>query len=170
MGCCNDDATAPEVREAYTDCNGHPRFYFRRTGFKAVALPGLPWSPEFMSAYSAAMAGEPPKVIVSPKAKQGSLAALAASYFASSAYLSLKPNTKTIYNNAIERLCKKLDKHGTALGTLGATTLRREHVMALMAERADKPDRANLLRRVLRALMQHARLRSGCETTIQRAT
>ena len=42
------------------------------------------------------------------------------------------------------------------IGTLGAATLRREHVVALMTARAEKPDRANLLRRVLRALMQHA--------------
>ena len=146
----------PKFVKAYIDRNGHARFYFRRTGFKAVALPGLPWSPEFMAAYSAAMAGEPPKVIVAPKAKQGSFAALAASYFASPAYLALKPNTKTIYNNAIERLCRSTDKHGTALGTLGAATLRRDHVVALMKARAEKPDRANLLRRVLRALMQHA--------------
>ena len=61
-----------------------------------------------------------------------------------------------IYNNAIERLCKSTDKNGTEIGTLGAATLRREHVVALMAARAEKPDRANLLRRVLRALMQHA--------------
>jgi integrase len=142
--------------KGYIDRHGHPRFYFRRTGFKAVALPGLPWSPQFMDAYQAAMAGQPPQVIVASKAKQGSFAALAASYFASTTYLALKPKTKGIYNNAIERLCKSTDKNGTAIGTLGAATLRREHVMALMAARAEKPDRANLLRRVLRALMQHA--------------
>jgi hypothetical protein len=27
-------------------------------GYKRVPLPGLPWSPEFMTAYEAAMAGE----------------------------------------------------------------------------------------------------------------
>ncbi len=104
------------------------------------------------------MTGQPPKpvTIIAPRAKQGSFAALAASYFASTAYLALKPTTKGIYNNAIERLCKSTDKNGTAIGTLGAATLRREHVVALMAARAEKPDSANLLRRVLRAMMQHA--------------
>jgi hypothetical protein len=28
----------------------------RRRGFKRVALPSLPWSPEFMAAYEAALA------------------------------------------------------------------------------------------------------------------
>ena len=146
----------PKFVKGYIDRNGHGRFYFRRTGFKSVPLPGLPWSPDFMEAYQAAMTGQPPTVIVAPTARHGSFAALAKSYFASTAYLALKPTTKSIYNNAIERLCKSTDKNGTAIGTLGAATLRREHVVALMAARAEKPDRANLLRRVLRTLMQHA--------------
>jgi hypothetical protein len=40
------------------DRHGKPRFYFRRRGFKRVALPSLPWSPEFMAAYEAALAGQ----------------------------------------------------------------------------------------------------------------
>ena len=146
----------PKFVQGFIDRNGHARFYFRRTSFKRVMLPGLPWSPEFMAAYSAAMAGQPPQVIVAPRAKQGSFAALAASYFASTAYLTMKPSTRGVYNNAIERLCKSKDKNGDEIGTMGATTLRREHVVALMAAKAEKPDSANLLRRVLRALMQHA--------------
>ena len=65
-------------------------------------------------------------MIVRPTAKVGSLAALASSYFASPTYLTLKPITKGIYNNAIGRLCTSKDKHGTMLGTLGAATLRRD--------------------------------------------
>jgi integrase len=148
----------PKFVKAYIDRHGHARFYFRRTGFKRATLPGLPWSPQFMEAYQAAMSGEPPKrtTIIAPKAKQGGFAALAASYFASTTFLALKPITKSRYNNAIERLCKSTDKNGTMIGTLGAATLRREHVVALMTAKAELPDRANLLRRVLRALMQHA--------------
>jgi integrase len=149
----------PKFVQGFIDRNGHTRFYFRRVGFKRAALPGLPWSPQFMEAYQAAMTGQPPKVmttIIAPRAKQGSFAALATSYFATTTYLALKPTTKAIYNAAIGRLCASKDKNGTPIGTLGAATLRREHVQALMATRAEKPDRANLLRRVIRALMQHA--------------
>jgi integrase len=149
----------PKFIHHFIDGNGHPRFYFRRVGFKRVALPGLPWSPTFMQAYEAAMAGEPPQAMamnIAAKAKQGSFAALATSYFVSRAYLALKPSTKSIYNNAIERLCRSTDKNGTVIGTLGAATLRRDHVQALVNEKAEKPDAANLLRKVLRALMQHA--------------
>jgi len=42
----------------YIDRHGRPRYYFRRTGFKLVPLPGLPWSPEFLAAYEAALTGQ----------------------------------------------------------------------------------------------------------------
>jgi hypothetical protein len=34
----------------FVDRHGKPRYYFRRAGHKRVALPGLPWSPEFTAA------------------------------------------------------------------------------------------------------------------------
>ena len=49
----------PRFTQAFIDRHGNARFYFRRTGFKRAPLPGLPWSPEFMAAYEAAMAGQP---------------------------------------------------------------------------------------------------------------
>ena len=48
----------PKYTQAFTDRHGRPRFYFRRKGFARIRLPGLPWSPEFMAAYQAAMAGQ----------------------------------------------------------------------------------------------------------------
>ena len=45
----------PKYVHGFVDRHGKPRFYFRRPGFKRMALPGLPWSPEFMSAYEAAL-------------------------------------------------------------------------------------------------------------------
>ena len=42
--------------QRFTDRNGHERHYFRRPGVRRVTFPGLPWSPEFMEAYQAAMA------------------------------------------------------------------------------------------------------------------
>ena len=48
----------PKYTHGYIDCRGKPRWYLRRPGLKRVSLTGLPWSPEFMAAYEAAMAGE----------------------------------------------------------------------------------------------------------------
>ena len=43
----------------FTDRYGRPRYYFRRRGFPAIPLLGLPGSDDFMAAYSAALAGIP---------------------------------------------------------------------------------------------------------------
>ncbi|MFY9955844.1 hypothetical protein [Bradyrhizobium sp.] len=145
----------PRFTQAFIDRHGNARFYFRRLGFKRVPLPGLPWSPEFMAAYEAAMAGQA-HIIAAPRAKQGSFAALAASYFASSAFMTMKPSTKGVYRNAIDRLCRSKNKDGNEIGGKSAATLQREHVVKLMAARAQKPESANLLRKVLRAMMTHA--------------
>jgi hypothetical protein len=49
----------PKYVHGFIDRQGRPRFYFRRAGFKQVPLPGLPWSPEFMEAYQAALDASP---------------------------------------------------------------------------------------------------------------
>jgi integrase len=137
------------------DRHGKARFYFRRAGFKPVALPGLPWSPEFMAAYEQALAGQPVE-IGSKRTKPGTVRALAVSYYNSLAFRSMKPITQSVYRNIIDRFCRETDTLGTPYGDLSASGLQRQHVIKLMASRAEKPDSANGLRKVLRAMMQHA--------------
>jgi hypothetical protein len=55
----------PKFVHGFIDQHGKPRFYLRRKGFKKNPLPGLPWSPEFMVAYEAALAQQPLQVGVS---------------------------------------------------------------------------------------------------------
>lgn len=145
----------PKYVHDFFDRHGKPRFYFRRAGFKTMPLPGLPWSPEFMAAYEAALAGQPLQ-IGSGRVKPGTFRALAVSYFNSIGFRSLKGSTQTIYRNAIERLCKETDREGREYGGKSAATMQREHLVKLMAAKADKPESANLLRKVLRAMMTHA--------------
>ncbi len=138
----------PKFVQGFIDRHGKPRFYFRRAGFKNMPLPGLPWSPEFMTAYEAAIAGQPLQ-IGTARVKPGTFRALAVSYFNSIGFRSMKPSTQSVYRNAVERLC---NEHGDK----GAATLQREHVVKLMAAKAEKPESANLLRKVVRAMMKHA--------------
>ena len=49
----------PKFVHGFTDRHGRARFYLRRPGFKSIPLPGLPWSPEFMASYEAALADQP---------------------------------------------------------------------------------------------------------------
>jgi integrase len=145
----------PKFVNGYIDRHGKPRFYFRRAGFKRVPLPGLPWSPEFMAAYQQALAGQP-LPIGSARVRPGTIRALAVSYYNSLAFRSMKANTQSVYRNILDRFCREMDTQGQEYGEKTAAHMRRDHVVKLMAARAEKPDSANGLRKVLRALMQHA--------------
>jgi hypothetical protein len=63
---------------SFRDRHGQLRHYFRRPGYKSVALPGLPGSAEFMESYQAALAGETaPRVeIGASRTRPGTIAAL----------------------------------------------------------------------------------------------
>ena len=128
--------------------NDQPRYYFRRPGFKRVPLPGSPWSPEFEAAYKEAMAGQPAPVTAGREILPGTFNALAVSYFISAHFNSLSPSTQSVYRNVIDRLRVGAGDNRVAL-------LERKHIVGMMAERG-KPESANLLRKVLRAMMQHA--------------
>jgi integrase len=143
----------PKFTHGYIDRHGKPRFYLRRPGFKNAPLPGLPWSPEFMAAYEHALAQQPVP-IGSQRTKPGTLRALAVSYYSSLAFREM--SSQSVRRNIIERFCEETDKRGEKYGDKPAASLQREHVIKLMAARADKPDSANGLRKALRALMKHA--------------
>jgi integrase len=140
---------------AYINQHGKPTYYLRRAGFKKVRLPGSPFSAEFAAAYEMALAGQPTNLGGS-RVKPGSIRALAVSYFTSMHFLSLKPITQSTYRNIIERFCEETDRAGGKHGEKRAATLQREHIVRLMAARAHKPDSANGLRKVLRAMMKYA--------------
>jgi integrase len=138
----------PKYCHGFLDRHGKARWYFRRAGFKRVPLPGLPWSPEFMAAYEAALADQPLPVGLG-RARPGSMLALAISYFASAEFRALRPSTQKAYRWTIGRICKD---HGDKR----AAELRREHIVRLMATRAGQPGAANALRIALRVVMKHA--------------
>jgi len=138
----------PKFIHGFIDRHGRPRYYLRRKGYQKVPLPGLPYSTAFLDAYAEAIAGQPPTRVGKGRAP-GTMDALALSYFASPAFSQLSHNTKINYRRAIERFCRQ---HGSKV----AAELQRQHVIKLIAALADRPQAANQLRKILRALMQHA--------------
>jgi integrase len=146
----------PKFVHGFIDRHGKPRFYFRRAGFKRVPLPGLPWSPEFMAAYEQALAGQRAQ-IGQNRVKDGTIRALAASYFTSPSFRSaLRPNSQRVYRSAIDVFCRNVDQDGAAYGDKMLAGLRREHVVRIIGAKGDTPQSANFLLKVLRALMRHA--------------
>jgi len=77
--------------------------YLRRRGFPLVRLPGLPWSPQFMAAYEAAMNG-PRTAIGAGRIKPGSVAAVIAEYFDSQQFFGSKSaGTQRMRRGILER-------------------------------------------------------------------
>src|ERR1700728_2979952 len=91
-----DAMKLPRYVHGFIDRHGKPRHYFRRAGFKKIPLPGMPWSPDFMTAYQAAFAGQPAP-IGAGQVLPGSMRALAVSYYGSPEYL--KMSSKSVRRN-----------------------------------------------------------------------
>ena len=141
----------------YRDRHGQLRHYFNRRGSPRVALPGLPGSAEFMEAYQIALDGRaaqrpserPPERPKATKVAEGSMAALAAAYYASAGFKNLASSTKATYRNIVERI---VAEHGDK----PVAMLDRKAVKRLIGERADRPGAANAYLKTLRLLMRCA--------------
>ena len=134
----------------YRDRHGRVRRYFRRPGCRAIPLPGLPGSIEFMQAYQAALAivSPPPP---SPKhVIAGSLAALAAGYLRSADFANLSPSSQASYQVALKPV---LAAHGHRL-VRDLTKVAARHVVEQIG--AVRPGMANLTKAVLSKVIAYA--------------
>ena len=134
-----------EFRDRY----GHPRYYFRRAGFKQIALPGLPGSEGFMRAYQAALNDTPFVEIGARRTLPGTVDAAIVGYYGSTQFRELRPITQENYRRILESFRAK---HGDKRIAL----LERKHVKMLLDEKADKPEAVRNLLRILRVLLNHA--------------
>src|SRR5262245_21445989 len=117
---------------AFRDRHGRLRYYFRRRGSKAVPLPGIPGSEEFMAAYALALGSIPaPSEIGADRTLPGTIDALVVAYYRSSDWLGLKEDTRKTRRRIIERF-------RVQNGTKRVALLRREHIEKMLAA-IDKP-------------------------------
>jgi integrase len=133
---------------AFRDRHGKLRFYFRRGDGKAIPLPGLPGSVEFMDAYSVALAGDP--VRFGPaKMIPGTVLATVTAYLASSAFSELAPDTKRARRSVLESFEKE---HGDKR----ISTIQRSHVQSLVDAKRKTPGTARKLLSGLRVVLDFA--------------
>jgi integrase len=136
--------------DRFVDRHGHLRHYFRRPGGPRIPLPGLPGSDEFISAYRAALDGEPSsRYGPGTPTAVGTFNRLALEYFASPDFLRLGPRTRYAYRLVIERF---LSEHGHRR----VAEMRREDVKKIMAFKAATPGSANDLLKKIRTLIKFA--------------
>jgi len=146
----------PKYCSEFRDRHGKWRVRARRKGWPAVYFKAAPGTDEFGAEYRRWLAKVDAQPIGAKRTLPGSVQALAVSYFTSIGFRTMKPSTQSVYRNILNRFCDEAGRDGTKYGDMPAAGIRREHVVALMAKRASKPDSANGLRKVLRAMMQHA--------------
>jgi integrase len=138
----------PKYVNEYLDRHGHPRVYLRRPGRPQLALPAPLYTPEFWTAYRAAMSTDEPTPEVRC-IKAGTIAAAVRGYYGSTEFKSLAESTQTIYRNVLNRF---VDKHGD--GPIAGIQAR--HVNNLIDEMADRPSAASNFRKRLKAVMDYA--------------
>jgi integrase len=135
--------------DRFVDRHGHARHYFRRPGCKRIPLPGLPGSPEFMTAYNAALAEDAPVSKPTSRGEPGTFNRLSAQYFASPDFFRLRPRTQHVYRLVIDRF---LVEHGHRK----VAEMRREDVKKIVGLRSATPGSANDLLKKIRTLIKFA--------------
>lgn len=138
----------PPYLKIYDDRHGRQRIYFRRKGYKDVALAGPLFSDDFWKSYQKAMNGPRP-AIGADRNKPGSLNEVIVAYYKSADFKNLKPSTKSTYRGIIERFRKQ---HGEKT----ASRLQPRHIRQMMREKSDTPSAANNFLRILHLLMRQA--------------
>jgi integrase len=108
--------------------DGRVRYYFRRRGEKAISLPGVPGSEEFMAAYAMALAAQLEQIeIGAGRTLPGTINALIVDYYSSAEWNALSEDTRKTRRRIIERFRVK---HGDKRVAL----LRREHIEKMLAQ------------------------------------
>jgi Phage integrase family len=126
------------------------RYYFRRRGIKAIPLPGLPGSEEFMAAYAAALASIPNQhlEIASNRTLPGTINALIVTYYKSDEWHALAADTQKTRRRIIEHFRAQ---HGDKRVAL----LQREHILKMLATMG-RPSAKRHWLKAIRGLMRAA--------------
>jgi integrase len=138
----------PRFVHGFIDRHGKPRFYFRRRGFKQVALPGLPHSTEFMDAYRAALEARQRIEINASRTAPGTINSLVVSYYRSDAWHQLAEDTRKTRRRIIEKFRAE---HGDKRAAL----LEQKHIIKMLGE-IERPSAKRHWLKAIRGLMQAA--------------
>ena len=137
----------PYVQE-YRDRHGKVRRYFRRPGYKRVALPGTPGSPAFKAAYESALAAERPPI--GRKHGEGTIGDLVISFYRSANFENLKPQSQRLYRLVLDKFAEQ-DSHRLV------RDMPRRVAMSIIEEiGATRPGMANLTLKAMRRLFAYA--------------
>lgn len=138
----------PKYTHGFVDHTGKPRFYLRAPGRKPIALPGLPWSPEFMEARQRALEGGwgTPE-LGAARTRAGTVNAALVSYYQASAFRDgLAKSSQKMRRNILERF---REEHGEKRIAL----LHKKALQAILNKKS--PAAASNWRKALRGFIDH---------------
>ncbi len=143
------------------DRRGNVRVYFRRKGQPKLRLPDPIGSPEFLTAYQAAMVGMlKPKgaqvQIASGRILSGSNRALCVEYFKSAQFTRLDARTQRVRRGILARFCQHRNSRGEPYGDQPFSLLEARHIRRQRDQLAATPEAANALVKALRQLFAFA--------------
>jgi integrase len=133
-----------------TDRHGKRRVRFRKAGFTTY-LTGTPWSEDFMRQYAAALDGIPTQTgnIGEARTLPGTFNALCVRYYRSPDFLGLAPRIQQQRRNVLENF-------RAAHGNKPLKGLHRHHIKDILGAKANTPEAANHLLKVLRGILAFA--------------
>jgi len=141
--------------DCFVDRHGKRRYYLRRGKWARLPLTGEPSSIEFMAKYYAALRSADPRSKSHSDGgacvKDGTFGHLVHQYFASPDYRRLSPQTQKNYRDVIMRFLREED-----VGHRRVQEMTRQHVLTIIARRAETPGAANDLLKKLRILIHFA--------------
>jgi integrase len=133
------------------DRAGNRRVRFRRRGV-SVYLTGTPWSEDFMRQYAVALEREEgghSQIGAAKRTLPGSFSALCVSYYESPEFRGLKVSTQRVRRNVLERFRAE---HGHR----PLKDLQSAHIRHIIGAKANTPEAANNLLKVLRVVLDYA--------------
>lgn len=144
----------PESVTEWTDRHGKKRYRYRKKGHPSHNFRAAPGTPAFMEEYRLASAAEP--VSKSPRAELGTFDALCESFYRTPGWLRMAASSRKTYGGVIERFRESTSKAGKRRGGLQVAELTTARIDAILADMADRPGAANMLRKTLKRLLRHA--------------
>ena len=148
----------PYVHE-YTDNRGKLRRYFRRNGIKITLPADVPIDdPKFLRAYALAREGR--QDAHASTITGYAIDSVIERYLRSPEFGNLAPSTQKVYRNILKRWASAVGADGRRNGLLPFDQMTPRAVRRMMANRADTPDAANRLLKMIKILWSFCRVES----------
>jgi integrase len=147
---------------------GQAQYRLRLPGQKSIALPGLPWSPEFMAAHAAAMAGQtvPAKqaaAIGAARTRPGTLNDAIVRFYAHELFTDLGRAHQMRHRQKLESFRQEITADNVPRGERQLATLTHDRLAKIVKDIPSAHAQRHLLN-ALRSLMRFCKLTQLVQT------